>query len=66
MSTLAGNIISPTGNGSSFGLVTQFTFTPTAPDPVPEPTTLLLLGSGLVGIAAKVRRNRKPRNRVEE
>ena len=66
VSTLDGNLNSPTGSGFTRGFITQFTFTPTAPRPVPEPTTLLLLGSGLVGIAAKVRRNRKPRNRVEE
>ena len=39
------------GQGSDVGVSTQ--------QPIPEPTTMLLLGTGLAGIAAKVRRRRK-------
>jgi len=52
--------------GVAGGTFTVSGFAPVAPvAPVPEPATVLLLGAGLAGVAARVRKRRKP-SRDEE
>ncbi len=50
-----------TGTVDTVSLRTRIEFTP-AGGAIPEPTTLLLLGTGLAGVATKVRKRRKADN----
>jgi hypothetical protein len=49
-------------SGDSFGLLLDNVVVTHIDTPIPEPTTIFLLGTGLAGLAAKVRKRRKKVN----
>jgi PEP-CTERM motif-containing protein len=60
VATVLPSSVFATGNGDFFGtLSAEFVVTPKDLDAVPEPATILLLGTGLVGVAARFRKRRR-------
>jgi len=60
--TLTGITLSSLAGGPEINLIRQIRIDgdgPTTTNPVPEPVTMLLFGTGLVGVASKVRKRRK-------